>query len=211
MSEAGENLIYRDNVRRLSDAMRQVRIAKADRNDVVVDLKDADRARLEILAEQLKPVIEEIPAEDDQFDFAISTGLQPRLWVDATSHVMLARDRRTYRFVRDTRHGRVVLCETADIRQVEERVTNYVAERIVERQRMLDGEMEPLREGSSAARDGFAAAGGHYEKTAASKDEWSEFSTGMIWFSVGALSGAALIFLWLWDRIPGIVGGSVWR
>ena len=39
MSEAGENLIYRDNVRRLSDAMREVRIAKADRNDVVVDLK----------------------------------------------------------------------------------------------------------------------------------------------------------------------------
>jgi hypothetical protein len=211
MSEAGENLIYRDNVRRLSDAMREVRIAKADRNDVVVDLKDADRARLEILAEQLKPVIDEIPAEDDQFDFAISTGLQPRLWIDSTSHVMLARDRRTYRFVRDTRHGRVVLCESADIKQVQERVTNYIAERIVDRQRMLEGEMEPLREGSVAARDGFAAAGGHYDKAPASKDEWNEFSTGMIWFSVGVLTGAALIFLWLWDRIPGIVGGSVWR
>jgi hypothetical protein len=211
MSEAGENLIYRDNVRRLSDAMREVRIAKADRNDVVVDLKDADRARLEILAEQLKPVIEEIPADDEQFDFAISTGLQPRLWVDATSHVMLARDRRTYRFVRDTRHGRVVLCETADIKQVQERVTNYVAERIVERQRMLEGEMEPLRDGASASRESLMASGGAYDRPAASKDEWSELSTGVIWFSAGALTGAALIFLWLWDRIPGIVGGSVWR
>jgi hypothetical protein len=207
MSEAGENLIYRDNVRRLSDAMREVRIAKADRNDVVVDLKDADRARLEILAEQLKPVIEEIPADDDQFDFAISTGLQPRLWVDATSHVMLARDRRTYRFVRDTRQGRVVLCETADIKQVQERVTNYVAERIVERQRMLEGDTEPLRDGARASDD----AANPYAYAKAGKDEWSDFSGGIVWFSAGALTGAALIFLWLWDRIPGIVGGSVWR
>jgi hypothetical protein len=209
MSEAGENLIYRDNVRRLSDAMREVRIAKADRNDVVVDLKDADRARLEILAEQLKPVIDDIPADDDQFDFAISTGLQPRLWVDATSHVMLARDRRTYRFVRDTRHGRIVLCETADIKQVQERVTNYVAERIVDRQRMLEGDIEPLRDGASGSKDGALSAGGFYSK--APKDEWDEFKPGLIWFSAGALTGAALIFLWLWDRIPGIVGGSVWR
>ena len=209
MSEAGENLIYRDNVRRLSDAMREVRIAKADRNDVVVDLKDADRARLEILAEQLKPVIDDIPVDDDQFDLAISTGLQPRLWIDATSHVMLARDRRTYRFVRDTRHGRVVLCETADIKQVQEKVTNYVAERIVDRQRMLEGDLEPLRERASGPKDGALSAGGFYGK--APKDEWDELKPGLIWFSVGALTGAALIFLWLWDRIPGIVGGSVWR
>ena len=211
MSEAGENLIYRDNVRRLSDAMREVRIAKADRNDVVVDLKDADRARLEILAEQLKPVIDEIPAEDDQFDFAISTGLQPRLWVDATSHVMLARDRRTYRFVRDTRHGRVVLCESADIKQVQERVTNYVAERIVDRQRMLEGELEPLREGAQAGAVIYASTGSQNARKGAAGDEWSEFSTGLVWFLAGSLTGAALIFLWLWDRIPGIVGGSVWR
>jgi hypothetical protein len=211
MSEAGENLIYRDNVRRLSDAMREVRIAKADRNDVVVDLKDADRARLEILAEQLKPVIEEIPADDDQFDFAISTGLQPRLWIDAASHVMLARDRRTYRFVRDTRHGRVVLCETADIKQVQERVTNYVAERIVDRQRMLEGEMEPLRQGAADSHNGGRAESGFYAKADTRKDEWDELKPGLIWFSAGALTGAALIFLWLWDRIPGIVGGSVWR
>ena len=210
MSEAGENLIYRDNVRRLSDAMRDVRIAKADRNDVVIDLKDADRARLEILAEQLKPVIDEIPADDTQFDFAISTGLQPRLWIDAASHVMMARDRRTYRFVRDTRHGRVVLAETADIKQVQERVTNYVAERIVERQRAIDGDLEPLRAGAEADASYAASPGAIYGKAAA-KDEWSDFSAGIVWFAVGALTGASLIFLWLWDRIPGIVGGSVWR
>jgi hypothetical protein len=197
MSEAGEKLIYRDNVRRLSDAMRDVRIAKAERNDVVIDLKDADRARLEILADQLKPVIEDIPPSDDQFDFAVSTGLQPRLWIDATSHVMMGRDRRTYRFVRDTRLGRVVLSETADIKEVADRVTNYVAERIVERQRMLDGDLEPLR--ALAAQD----VGSRDLQSVKRKDEWDEFSAGLVWFLLGLVTGGGLILVWLWDKVSG--------
>jgi hypothetical protein len=197
MSEAGEKLIYRDNVRRLSDAMRDVRIAKAERNDVVIDLKDADRARLEILADQLKPVIEDIPPSDDQFEFAISTGLQPRFWVDATSHVMMGRDRRTYRFVRDTRLGRVVLAETADIKEVADRVTNYVAERIVERQRMLDGDLEPLR--ALAAQD----VSSKDIQSVKRKDEWDEFSAGLVWFLLGLVTGGGLILVWLWDKVSG--------
>lgn len=197
MSEAGEKLIYRDNVRRLSDAMRDVRIAKAERNDVVIDLKDADRARLEILADQLKPVIEDIPPSDDQFEFAISTGLQPRLWVDSTSHVMMGRDRRTYRFVRDTRLGRVVLSETADIKEVAGRVTNYVAERIVERQRMLDGDLEPLR--ALAAQD----VSDRDFQSVKRKDEWDEFSAGFVWFLLGLVTGGGLILVWLWDKVSG--------
>jgi hypothetical protein len=197
MSEAGEKLIYRDNVRRLSDAMRDVRIAKAERNDVVIDLKDADRARLEILADQLKPVIEDVPPGDDQFDFAISTGLQPRFWIDATSHVMMGRDRRTYRFVRDTRLGRVVLSETADIKEVADRVTNYVAERIVERQRMLDGDLEPLR--ALAVQD----VSSRDTLSLKRKDEWDEFSGGLVWFLLGLVTGGGLILVWLWDKVSG--------
>jgi len=197
MSEAGEKLIYRDNVRRLSDAMRDVRIAKAERNDVVIDLKDADRARLEILADQLKPVIEDIPPSDDQFEFAISTGLQPRLWIDATSHVMMGRDRRTYRFVRDTRLGRVVLSETADIKEVANRVTDYVAERIVERQRMLDGDLEPLR--ALAAQD----VSSNEIQSLKRKDEWDDFSAGLVWFLLGLVTGGGLILVWLWDKVSG--------
>ncbi|WP_204315774.1 hypothetical protein, partial [Stenotrophomonas maltophilia] len=69
---------------------------------------------IEILAQDLKPVFDEVPADDEQWDFAISTGLQPRLWIDATAHVMMGRDRRTYRFVRDTRLGRSVLAESPE-------------------------------------------------------------------------------------------------
>ena len=210
MSENGEKLIYRDNVRRLSDAMREVRIAKADRNDVVIDLKDADRARLEILAEELKSVIDDIPLNDDQFDFAISTGMQPRFWIDATSHVMMGRDRRTYRFVRDTRLGRIVLSETADIRQVRDRVTNYIAERIVERQRMLDGDLEPLRavvEREDSRHPAIVQVVDPIDGAAAPKDQWNEVMNGAIWFGIGAVTGAGLILLWLWDRV-GTLSGS---
>ena len=86
--------------RRLSDVVREVKIAAAEREDVVVDMREADRARIDLLAEELAPVFEQVPAEDDQFDFVISAGLQPRLWIDAIAHVQMGPDRRTYRFVR---------------------------------------------------------------------------------------------------------------
>ena len=39
--------------RSLRDTIRQVRTAEAERSDVVVELRDAERARLEMLAEEL--------------------------------------------------------------------------------------------------------------------------------------------------------------
>ena len=71
--------------RRLTDIVREVKIAAAERSDVVVDMRDADRARLELLAEELASVIEDINPADDRFDFGISTGQQPRFWIDAGS------------------------------------------------------------------------------------------------------------------------------
>ena len=41
---------------RLRDALRQARIEAADRTGVVVDLRDAEVARLEILNEALDPL-----------------------------------------------------------------------------------------------------------------------------------------------------------
>ena len=42
---------------RLRDALRQARIEAADRTGVVVDLRDAEVARLEILNEALDPAV----------------------------------------------------------------------------------------------------------------------------------------------------------
>ena len=115
MSEMREKITPVDDRRKLADAVRGAQISAADRGDVVVDMKEADLARIEILAHDLKPVFDDVPVDDLQWDFAISKGQQPRLWIDATSHVMMGRDRRTYRFVRDTRLGRIVVAESPDV------------------------------------------------------------------------------------------------
>jgi hypothetical protein len=127
-------------VRSLKDAIRRVRTAEAERSDVVVELRDAERARLEILADELRGVFAEIPEEHEAFSLSISGGTPPRLWVDMTSFVVMDRDRRTYRFLKDTRLGRTVILETADIGAMADMIVNYVAERIIERERALESD-----------------------------------------------------------------------
>jgi hypothetical protein len=109
---------------RLREAMRQARIESAERSAVIVELHDAEIARLEIVNEALNPLYDEIPRNFEQFDRGITRGEPPRLWVDMVAHVSMARDRRTYRFVQDTRDG-------------PQAVTKYVARRMVERERAL--------------------------------------------------------------------------
>ena len=123
--------------RRLGDALRQARSEAADRTGVVVDLRDAEVARLEILSEALDPLFSEIPNNVDLFDRGISLGDPPRLWVDVVAHIVMGRDKRTYRFVQDTRHGRIVLSESNEVAPIVDAVTDYVARRIIEREQAL--------------------------------------------------------------------------
>jgi hypothetical protein len=122
---------------RLRDALRQARIEAADRTGVVVDLRDAEVARLEILNEQLDLLFEQIPDRIDLFDRGISQGDTPRLWIDVVAHVAMGRDKRLYRFVQDTRFGRKVLAESHTPSVIVQAVTDYVARRMVEREHAL--------------------------------------------------------------------------
>jgi hypothetical protein len=122
---------------RLRDALRQARIEAADRTGVVVDLRDAEVARLEILNEALDPLFSQIPERIDLFDRGISQGETPRLWIDVVAHVVMGRDKRIYRFVQDTRFGRIVLAESHDVPVIVKAVTDYVARRMVEREHAL--------------------------------------------------------------------------
>ncbi len=97
------------------EAMHQARVEAAERTSVVVDLRDAEVARLELLNEALDPLFAEIPAEVDLFDRGISRGETPRLWIDAVAHVAMGRDKRAYRFLHDSRIGRHVLAESHEI------------------------------------------------------------------------------------------------
>jgi hypothetical protein len=132
---------------RLREALRKARVEQADRTSVVVDLQDAELARLELLNEALDPVFVEIPVEIDSFDRGISRGETPRLWIDAVTHVDMGRDKRVYRFLQDTRFGRKVLAETGNVVEVVDAITKYVAQRIVERERALaDGSLPAQRD-----------------------------------------------------------------
>jgi hypothetical protein len=140
MSDAqntGSNAVSDTRPIRLRDALRQARIEAADRTGVVVDLRDAEVARLEILNEALDPLFAQIPERVDLFDRGISQGDTPRLWIDVVAHVVMGRDKRIYRFVQDTRFGRIVIAESHDVAAIVDAVTDYVARRMIEREHAL--------------------------------------------------------------------------
>jgi hypothetical protein len=140
---------------RLRDALRKARIEAADRTGVVVDLRDAEVARLEILNEALDPLFGQIPDRIDIFDRGISQGDTPRLWIDVIAHVVMGRDKRMYRFVQDTRFGRLVIAESHDVAAVVDAITDYVARRMIEREHALVAARAPVVMSGPKRRGGF--------------------------------------------------------
>jgi hypothetical protein len=174
---------------RLISAIERARSAQANRDDVVVEMKQTARARLELLAHDLQPVFAQIPDENDQFEFALTDGEVPRLWIDMTSYVRMDRERRRYEFVKDTRNGRLLLGESADRNDIAVRVTDYVAERILERERMLEGEWHsmwvPARTEIPARKKGGTGIG--------------PFMATLLF---GFMAGAAAMVAWAWFGQP---------
>ena len=161
-----------DAAARLREAMREARIEAAERTAVVVELRDAEIARLELVNDELDPLFSGIPADIDLFDRGISRGDTPRLWIDVVAHVEMGRDKRTYRFVQDSRFGRRVLAQSQASSDVVEAVTKYVARRMVERERAL-ADAEPPPRGTMPRR-------------------------GLMLFLLGVLTGMAILFAAAW-------------
>lgn len=170
---------------RLREALRRARIEAADRSAVVVDLRDAEVARLEILNEALDPLFAEVPPTVDLFDRGISHGDTPRLWIDVVAHVMMGRDKRIYRFVQDSRFGRTVLAESHDVKAIVNAVTDYVARRLIEREHALAAPpvavASPAADAAAAATPTVAAAPARGRR-------------GLLLFVLGFLLGAAALF-----------------
>lgn len=128
----------------LRQAMRRARFDEAERSGVIADLRAARLGRLEVLHEALRPLLAQIPAEVDYFDVGIMPGVNPRLFVDMIGFVEMGRDPRLYRFFQDTRHGRVTLAESESVDRIVEAVTQYVARRLLERDKALAADVEDL-------------------------------------------------------------------
>jgi len=121
----------------LKAAIRRARVEAAERSDVMAELRGAEIARLEMLRDALDPVLREVPADVDFFDAGIMPADHPRLFIDMIGFIEMGRDRRLYRFVQDTQHGRVVLAESEKIETMVKAVTDYIARRLVEREKAL--------------------------------------------------------------------------
>lgn len=159
----------------LKQAMHDARIEAAERSAVIIDLRDAEMARLEILNEAIAGVFKDVPARHtDYFDRGVSGGSQPRLWLDAITHVVMGNDKRTYRLLTETANGRRVLEESTEVPAMREAITRYVARRLVAREQSL--------------------------ATTETREEAPKKNRGAIFmaFVLGALAGAAALFAAVW-------------
>ena len=169
---------------RLKDALRKARLDQAERTGVVVDLHDAEVARLELLSEALDPLFAEIPDSVDLFDRGINRGDTPRLWIDAIAHAAMGRDKRLYRFLQDTRYGRTVLAESTDVAEIVDAITKYVAQRLIERERALASAAVPPRELKQEAKS---------ERRRRRRRAFRTFFFGLL-MGIAVMIAAALLF-----------------
>jgi hypothetical protein len=158
----------------LQAAVRRARLESAEQSEVVADLRQAEIVRLELLAEAVRPILDQTPEGVELFDAGIVQGERPKLFIDMISFVDLGHDRRTYRFFQDTRHGRVLIAESDKVDRIVAAMTNYIARRLVEREQALASDWrsrsssgvalkagaraKKLAEGAGAANNGGEAA-----------------------------------------------------
>ena len=121
----------------LRSAMRRARSEAAEQHEAFSDLRQGEVARLEMLEEAIRPIVDQAPDDVELFDLGVTQGDRPRLFLDMISFVDLAHDRRSFRFFQDTRHGRVLIAESESPDRIVAAVTNYVARRLVEREQAL--------------------------------------------------------------------------
>lgn len=127
----------------LKAALRRARLESAERGDAQDELMGAAVARLDLLREQLEPVFAQLPDDCDLFDLGLIQGEKPRLFVDMIAFVELTRDRRGFRFLQDTRNGRVLLAESDQTDAITQAVADYLARRLIEREKALTAATNP--------------------------------------------------------------------
>jgi len=171
---------------RLKTAIREARLAQVEHSDAMADLRAADMAHLELLGEELKPVLDELPPHAEQFDFQIIGGGQPRMWIDMLAYIRMGRDRRSYQVMKSTRTGRKLLFEGTDVKTVGKAITDYIALQLIEREKAIAAEDEVDAREAQQRRDG----GGYRNLTS---------------FVLGFVLGAAAVMLIKWLVSSGLM------
>jgi hypothetical protein len=121
----------------LAASIRQARVENAERADAIAEVRELEIVRLKALESALESIVDQAPQGVDLFDMALTQSEHPRLFLDMIAFVDMARDKRTYRFFQDTRHGRILIAESQSVDTIVAAVADYVARRLVERERAL--------------------------------------------------------------------------
>ena len=195
-------------VQSLKLAMRRARSDEAERAGALADLRIGRISRLECLHEALRPLIAQVPADVDLFDIGLMPGANPRLFIDMIGFVEMGRDARKYRFIQDSRHGRVILAESVEIPTMVEAITDYVARRLLERDKALasDALDTPPAKASEPAKPAVAVPDGRSQRGAMA------FMGAAFAFLIDLLGSIAFFTIlagigWVvWSRMHGQVG-----
>jgi len=142
----------------LATALRRARLHNASRAEALSEVRGAEIVRLEVLRDAIEPVLEQLPDGCDLFDVAISPSERPRLFIDQLGFIEIGRDGRGYRFLQDTRHGRIQICESEKSEAIVEAVTAYIAHRLIEREKALAFDFASGATAAEAARAAVTSA-----------------------------------------------------
>lgn len=203
---------------RLENTLRLIREREGIDAGKIGELKqDNRRANLKALRNDLDDVIADIPKNLDMFDFRLSSKEPPKLWIDDTTFVIMDRDSGDYRLLKETRAGSILLRESDDRNEVSEAVIHYVAERLARYER------DNRSVHRSASVPGFNARHASVVQDTEIRGLPVSRKTKLmepvqetpepiiivkqsrlrsfIWFVLGMITGAGLLFTYAWFRI----------
>jgi len=157
----------------IHEKLRAARLAQGEKVAAIVGLREAATLRLEMLKNELEPVVASCKEAQGFIDLALVPGFPARLWIDMVSYVTMAPNPRSYRFQRDCLDGHDILIESDDLAKVADTVANYIAHRLIERQHHFGATMPPFQP----------------------EPQGQDWKSLLLAAGLGALGGACLVFV----------------
>lgn len=185
---------------RLAETLRLIREREglANAGDANPTPDDEARKALGLLLDDLRDVIDDLPKDVDFFEFNLSHGAPPRLWIDAVSFVVMAENNIGFRMLKHTRGGRILLKECLERADMEAAIVDYVARRLARR----EADMGPATARAAASRQ-IEQAAAVTESNRSDRRYGSRPSSRMAslaWFLAGTIVGAAALLGLAWFR-----------
>jgi len=173
--------------RSLREAIRKARVEEAERLEATADTRDGEIARLELLKTELETVFAEVPRNDDRFNLVLAPSRPARLWIDLFTYVAVDDASGAYLFIRNSESGRRTLFSANTVAEMADRITTYMANEIVRRERMEAALLDTVPRPKAVIESDGAAPGMGIVLSA---------------FIIGVIAGAAGLFAAVWLSIP---------